>query len=46
MASPVHIIVSTINWLLHDVHFSELLIVLMFAGLLALVLLLIGLVVA
>ena len=45
--SGAYILVATINWLLHVVHiFIELLIVLMFVGLLVLVLLVIGLIVA
>ena len=44
--SGAYIMVATINWFLHVVHFIELLIVLMFVGLLVLVLLLIGLIVA
>ena len=44
--SSAYIIVATINWLLHVVHFIETLLVLMFVELLVLVLLVIGLIVA
>ena len=44
--SGAYIIVATINWLLHVVHFNETLLVLMFVELLVLVLLVIGLIAA